>query len=52
MNKTMLLSFLDKIALPYKARRFVCENFNAEDIVCRLEENKEMVINNLGDGIY
>lgn len=52
MNKTMLLSFLDKIALPYKARRFVCENFNAEDIVCHLEENKEMVINNLGDGIY
>lgn len=52
MNKTMLLSFLDKIALPYKARRFVCENFNAEDIVCCLEENKEMVINNLGDGVY
>ena len=52
MNKTMLLSFLDKIALPYKARRFVCENFNAEHFVCHLDEYKNIVIDNLGEAVY
>lgn len=52
MNQAYVLAFLDKIALPYKARRFLCENFDCEALVGNLENEKDFIIENLGNAVY
>lgn len=52
MNQTQVLSFLDKIALPYKARHFICENFDACELVNNLENIKNQIVSFLGDGVF
>lgn len=54
MNFTMtnILSFLDKIALPFKARLFISENFEVNDLLNDFENQKELIVSNLGEAIY
>lgn len=52
MNLTTLLSYLDKIALPYKARRFISENFDYEELVSDIDCQKDFIEENLGEGVF
>lgn len=51
-ENTMLLCLLDKIALPYKAKLFIGENFSYIDLLHNIEIQKEKIVSNLGDAIY
>lgn len=52
ITMTNILSFLDKIAMPYKARLFLWENFDEETLLFHLEDEKDFIVSNLGEAIY
>ncbi len=52
MTETKVLSLLDKIALPFKARHFLCENFDVCAFVDNIDFYKESIVENLGEGVY
>ncbi len=47
-----VLAYLDKIALPYKAKRFFAENIDLYDFTNNFQNHKETIIKNLGEAVY
>lgn len=50
-EEAKLLCFLDDIALSYKAKFFLCENYSTEQL-CDVEKYKDEIVKNVGESVY